>query len=479
MLTFEDTLFPMCNQKNNFGGIILSTHHELLEKSKKHLWLPFTQMKDYDKDPLIIESGKGIMLKDTEGKTYYDGFSSVWLNVFGHQKEELNAAIRNQLEKIAHSTLLGMTNRPATELAERLIDITPEGLTRVFYSDSGATSVEIALKMAYQYWKNKNIEGKDKFITMKNGYHGDTIGAVSVGAVDTFHRMYEKLMFESIHVPYPYVYRHPSGDSKTCKDTCLQALKETLEKHHTEVAALTIEAMMQGAAGMILMPDGFLSEVRKLCTEYDVLLIVDEVATGFGRTGEMFACDHEGVVPDIMTVGKGLTGGYLPVAATISTEKIYEAFYDDYTNMKTLFHGHSYTGNQLGCAVALANLDLFEKEDIIANVQEKSLLIESELESLRQLKHVGDIRQLGFMVGIELVKDKTTKEPFPWEDRMGYKVSLEMRQRGMITRPLGDNIIFMPPLSSTEQDIKEMVRIMKEAIQHVTTNTKSSVASIQ
>lgn len=206
---------------------------------------------------------------------------------------------------------------------------------------------------------------------------------------------------------------------------------------------------------------------------------MDEVATGFGRTGEMFACDHEGVVPDIMTVGKGLTGGYLPVAATISTEKIYEAFYDDYTNMKTLFHGHSYTGNQLGCAVALANLDLFEKEDIIANVQEKSLLIESELESLRQLKHVGDIRQLGFMVGIELVKDKTTKEPFPWEDRMGYKVSLEMRQRGMITRPLGDNIIFMPPLSSTEQDIKEMVRIMKEAIQHVTTNTKSSVASIQ
>lgn len=455
----------------------MSTHDELIQKSKEYLWLPFTQMKDYEQDPLVIESGEGVMLKDTEGNEYYDGFSSVWLNVHGHRKKELDDAIRAQLEKISHSTLLGMTNRPATELAERLINITPEGLTRVFYSDSGATSVEIALKMAYQYWKNKNIEGKDKFITMKNGYHGDTIGAVSVGAVDTFHRIYEKLMFESFHVPFPYVYRHPSGDPDICKEECLKELKKTLENHHHEIAALTIEAMMQGAAGMILMPDGFLTEVRNLCTEYNVLLIVDEVATGFGRTGEMFACDHEGVVPDIMTVGKGLTGGYLPIAATISTEEIYEAFYDDYIHMKTLFHGHSYTGNQLGCAVALANLDLFERENIVAQVQQKSSFIEAELTSLHELDYVGDIRQLGFMVGIELVQEKETKKPFPWEERVGYAVSLEMRRLGMLTRPLGDNIVFMPPLSSSEEEIREMIRIIKEAIQNVTTKRETTVGS--
>lgn len=444
------------------------THDELVDKSKEYLWLPFTQMKDYEQDPLVIESGDGIMLKDTEGNTYYDGFSSVWLNVHGHRKKELDDALRAQLEKIAHSTLLGMTNRPATELAERLIKITPNGLTRVFYSDSGATSIEIALKMAFQYWKNKNIAGKDKFITMKNGYHGDTIGAVSVGAVDTFHRMYEKLMFESFHVPFPYVYRHPSGDPEICRADCLKALENTLENHHHEVAALTIEAMVQGAAGMVVMPDGFLTEVRQLCTKYDVLLIVDEVATGFGRTGKMFACDHENITPDIMTIGKGLTGGYLPIAATITTEQIYEAFYANYTQMKTLFHGHSYTGNPLGCAVALANLDLFEREKIIEKVRQKSIFIASELKALQALEHVGDVRQLGFMVGIELVQDKETKEPFPWEERVGYAVSLEIRRLGMITRPLGDNIVFMPPLSSTEMEIKEMIRIMKEAIQHVT-----------
>lgn len=444
------------------------THDELVDKSKEYLWLPFTQMKDYEQDPLVIESGDGIMLKDTEGNTYYDGFSSVWLNVHGHRKKELDDAIRAQLEKIAHSTLLGMTNRPATELAERLIKITPNGLTRVFYSDSGATSIEIALKMAFQYWKNKNIAGKDKFITMKNGYHGDTIGAVSVGAVDTFHRMYEKLMFESFHVPFPYVYRHPSGDPEICRADSLKALENTLENHHHEVAALTIEAMVQGAAGMVVMPDGFLTEVRQLCTKYDVLLIVDEVATGFGRTEKMFACDHENITPDIMTIGKGLTGGYLPIAATITTEQIYEAFYADYTQMKTLFHGHSYTGNPLGCAVALANLDLFEREKIIEKVRQKSIFIASELKALQALEHVGDVRQLGFMAGIELVQDKETKEPFPWEERVGYAVSLEIRRLGMITRPLGDNIVFMPPLSSTEMEIKEMIRIMKEAIQHVT-----------
>lgn len=442
----------------------LTDHEDLIQKSKQYLWLPFTQMKDYDQHPLMIESGEGVKLRDTNGKAYYDGFSSVWLNVHGHRKEELNQAIREQLEHIAHSTMLGMSNVPATLLAERLVKLTPNGLDRVFYSDSGATAVEIAIKMAFQYWKNIGVKGKERFITMKNGYHGDTVGAVSVGAIDVFHQLYQPLLFHSYKVPYPYVYRYENGDAEACKKHCLHVLQETLEAHHHEVAALIVEPMMQGAGGMINMPRGFLRELKTLCEAYNVLVIFDEVATGFGRTGHMFACEHEGVTPDIMTAGKGLTGGYLPVAVTITSEKIYEAFYADYTELKTFFHGHSYTGNQLGCAVALANLDLMQKEQTVQGVQQRATFVEQQLAQLAELEHVGDIRQLGFMVGIELVQDKRTKEPFPWEQRMGYHVSLQMREDGMLTRPMGDVLVFMPPLCSTEHELAEMIQIMKQAI---------------
>ncbi|RBW68315.1 adenosylmethionine--8-amino-7-oxononanoate transaminase [Bacillus taeanensis] len=447
---------------------MIDKHKELIEKSKQYLWLPFTQMQDYDNDPLIIESGEGVLLKDTEGKTYYDGFSSVWLNVHGHRKKELDDAIRTQLDKIAHSTLLGMTNVPAVELAERLAQLTPKGLDRVFYSDSGAAAVEIALKMAFQYWQNIGKPEKQKFVTMTNGYHGDTVGAVSVGNIDIFHKVYKPLLFESYKVSYPYVYRHSSGDTDVCRDECLAELQAMLEERHNEIAAVIVEPMMQGAGGMILMPEGFLAGAARLCQEYDVLLITDEVATGFGRTGEMFAVNHEGVVPDIITAGKGITGGYLPIAITMTNERIYQAFYDDYTKLKTFFHGHSYTGNQLGCAVALANLDLFESEKIVANVKEKSMLIKEELECFNELAHVGDIRHIGFMAGIELVNNKESKQPFQWEKRTGYKVSLKMRELGMLTRPLGDVIAFLPPLASSPQDLKAMIAIMKEAIQTVT-----------
>ncbi|WP_227935308.1 adenosylmethionine--8-amino-7-oxononanoate transaminase [Alkalihalobacillus deserti] len=448
--------------------------HELIEKSKKHLWLPFTQMKDYDQDPLMIESGDGIKVKDINGKEYYDGFSSVWLNVHGHRKKELDQAIRNQLEKIAHSTLLGMTNVPATELAEKLIEITPENLTRVFYSDSGAEAMEIALKMAFQYWSNVGKPQKQKFISMRNGYHGDTIGAVSVGSIDLFHHVYGALMFDSFKAPIPNVYRSNSKDPEQCRDECLQALEELLVESHEEIAALSIESMVQGAAGMIVMPEGFLSGVRALCTKYDVLMIVDEVATGFGRTGKMFACEHENVQPDLMAAGKGITGGYLPIAVTFTTEKIYQAFYDDYEKLKTFFHGHSYTGNQLGCAVAIENLRLFESETIVENVASKSKELKTMLEEFNSFAHVGDVRQLGFMCGIELVHDKSTKEPFPSERRIGYKVSLKMRELGMLTRPLGDVIVFMPPLVSTKTELLEMVNIMKVAIEVITREEAAS-----
>lgn len=444
--------------------------HELIEKSKKHLWLPFTQMKDYDEDPLIIESGDGIKIKDIYGKEYYDGFSSVWLNVHGHRKKELDDAIKNQLDKIAHSTLLGMTNVPATELAEKLTELSPEKLTRVFYSDSGAEAMEIALKMAFQYWKNIGRPEKQKFISMKNGYHGDTVGAVSIGSIDLFHQVYGALMFESFKVPIPNVYRSELDDPAECRDECLNTLGQLLIESHEEIAALSIESMVQGAGGITVMPEGFLAGVRELCTKYDVLMIVDEVATGFGRTGKMFACDHEGVQPDLMAAGKGITGGYLPIAVTFTTEEIYEAFYDDYQTLKTFFHGHSYTGNQLGCAVAIENLRLFESEKITEKVAQKSKVLKTILKDLDILTHVGDIRQLGFMCGIELVQSKETKDAFPSEKRVGYQVSLKMRELGMLTRPMGDVIVFMPPLVSTKEELEAMVAIMKEAIYEVTSS---------
>lgn len=447
---------------------------DLIEKSKKYLWLPFTQMKDYDENPFIIESGNGIKVKDIEGKEYYDGFSALWLNVHGHRKQELDAAIKKQLDKIAHSTSLGMTNVPATELAEKLIEITPEKLTRVFYSDSGAEAMEIALKMAFQYWMNIGRREKQKFIAMQNGYHGDTIGAVSVGSIDLYHQVYGPLMFESFKAPIPYVYHSKSGDPVQCRDECLDILEQLLIERNQEIAALTIESMVQGAGGMIVMPEGFLAGVRKLCTKYDVLMIVDEVAAGFGRTGKMFACEHEGVQPDIMAVGKGITGGYLPIAATLTTEEIYMAFYDDYEKLKTLFHGHSYTGNQLGCAVAIENLRLFESENIVEQVAKKAEYLHILLqEQLQSLPHVGDIRQLGFMCGIELVHSKETKEPFAAHKRVGYQVTLKMRELGMLTRPLGDVIVFFPPLVSTQEELKAMVTIMKEAIIEVTNGVTS------
>lgn len=446
----------------------------LLKSSLQHLWLPFTQMTDYERDPLIIESGEGVRVKDIDGNEYLDGYSSLWLNVHGHQRNEINEAIKQQLDSIAHSTLLGAANVPAIQLAEKLIDIAPNGLQRVFYSDSGATSVEIAIKMAYQYWQNNGHTQKKKFVSLSNGYHGDTIGAISVGAVDLFHRVYGSLMFDTLKAPFPLVYRHPSQDEAYVRDEALRELRRIFEENHEELAGITVEAIMQGAGGMNKMPDGYLKGVEQLCREFNVLLIVDEVATGFGRTGKMFAVEHEGVEPDLMTVAKGITGGYLPIAATLTTEAIYEAFYGEYEELKTFFHGHSYTGNQLGCAAALANLDIFEKENIVDQAAEKGAFIKEELKQLEELDHVGDVRQLGLMCGIELVKDKETGEPFPWQERAAYLATLEMRKRGMLTRPLGDVVVFMPPIASTYDDLRDMITIMKEAIKESTEQLAAS-----
>lgn len=447
---------------------MITDFERLAAMNKNHLWHPFTQMKDYNNaDPLIIERGEGIMLYDVQGRAYYDGFSSVWLNVHGHNVPELNQAITEQLGRVAHSTLLGMANVPAIELAEKLVEITPEGLKKVFYSDSGATGVEIAIKMAFQYWHNKGIRGKTKFVTMNQAYHGDTIGAVSVGAIPLYHDTFRPMLFSSYTIPYPYAYRHAGGETQAMEDTLVE-LRHLLETKSDEIAALIVEPIVQGAGGIIVMPSGCLRQMAALCREYGVLLIADEVATGFGRTGAMFACNLEDVSPDLMVIGKGLTGGYLPVAATLATDEVYEAFYADYEEQKTFFHGHSYTGNPLGCAVALASLKLFEERNMIEGVRAKASFVQQKLAALKDYQHVGEIRQKGLMIGIELVRDKVSREPYDWADRIGVRTTLRARELGMLTRPLGNVIVFIPPLSSNVAELDAMTNILMESILHVT-----------
>lgn len=449
-------------------GTSTAAYAELLEKNRRFLWNPFTQMKDYlAEEPVVIERAEGVKLVDVDGVEYYDGNSSLWLNVHGHNRAELNDAIVSQLEKVAHSTLLGMANVPALELAERLVEITPSRLAKVFFSDSGATAVEIGLKVAFAYWRRVGRPEKSKFVAFDNGYHGDTIGSMSVGGIDLFHSEFGPLLFPCERVSFPHAYRF-AGSEEECADASLAELQALFEKRGDTIACLVVEPLVQAAAGMRTMPPGFLAELQRLCREHEVLFFADEVATGFGRTGELFACEHEGVEPDIMTLGKGLTGGYLPVAATLVSDAIYDAFYRDFAELKALYHGHSFTGNQLGCAVALASLDLFEHDGLVAHVQESSRLVARRLEQVAGLPHVGDARRRGLMVGIELVADRATKEPFDWRDRTGHAVCVRARELGMITRPLGDVVVFMPPLVSEPDDLEAMLSILYQAIADVT-----------
>jgi adenosylmethionine-8-amino-7-oxononanoate aminotransferase len=437
---------------------------------KKHLWHPFTQMKEWhDEDPLIITEGRGSFLKDINGRWYLDGVSSIWVTLHGHRKKEINNAIKEQASLISHSTLLGLTHPPAIELAEKIVKITPEKLTRVFYSDNGSTAVEIGLKMACQYWQLKGIKEKKRFISLKNAYHGDTIGAVSVGGIDIFHKIFSPLLFKSYKAPSPYCYRcklkkeHPS-----CRLQCLKEMEAVLSKDHRKIAGLIIEPLVQGAGGMIVSPPGYLKGVRRLCNKYKVLLIADEVATGFGRTGRMFACEHEDVMPDILCIAKGITGGYLPLAATITTEKVYKMFLGDYKDLKTFFHGHTYTGNQLACAAAIANIGLFKKERTLQKMQPKIKLLKKELQKIAELPHVGNVRQKGFMIGIELVRDKKQKRPYALKDKMGIKVCSNARNKGLIIRPLGNVIVLMPHLSVSREELKQMTATVSESIREAT-----------
>jgi len=408
------------------------------------VWHPFTQQQGWsEEEPLMIERGEGSCLFDTKGRRYLDGTAALWCNVHGHRHPTIDRAVREQLDRVAHTTMLGLSHPVATELAARLVAIAPEGLSRVFYSDSGSTAAEIALKIAFQYQQQRGGEHarRTKFVRLREAYHGDTIGSVSVGGIDLFHSTYRPLLFET-HVVEP-------GDAGD--------LERVLATHGEEIAGAIVEPLVQGAAGILLQPEGYLRAARKLCDRHGVLLICDEVATGFGRTGTMFACEQEGVSPDLMCLAKGITGGYLPLAATLATEEIYEGFLGNYEEFKTFFHGHTYTGNPLACAAALANLDVFEQERTLERLQPKIALLEELLTGVAAMAEVAEVRQKGVMVGIDLGDHDDSL-------RMGHRVTIEARKRGAFIRPLGNTVVLMPPLSISEDELRELAGIARESV---------------
>ncbi len=446
----------------------------LEEWDKEFFWHPFTQMKVYrEEENIIVEKGEGVYIYDIYGNKYLDGVSSLWCNVHGHNHPKLNKALKDQIDKIAHFTTLGASNVPAVVFAKNLIDVAPPKLKKVFYSEDGAEAMEIAIKIAYHYWHNKGEKQKNKFVTLSEAYHGDTIGSVSVGGINIFHEKYKPLLFDVYKMPSPYLEAVKiAGRDKALEYDTTKLLIEEIEqfifKNHQEIAAFVLEAGVQGAAGILPFPKGYLKEVRRLCDEYNLLMIVDEVATGFGRTGYMFASEKEGIEPDIMALGKGITGGYLPLAATLVTDEIFNEFLGEFGEAKHFYHGHTYTGNPLACSVAIANLEVFEEEQTLKKLKPRIKQLEERLKEFWNLKHVGDVRQYGFMAGIELVKDKKEMKPYPYGDRIGFKVAKEMIKRGIWVRPLGDVMVIMPPLIITEKELNYFLDCMIDSIKAVT-----------
>jgi adenosylmethionine-8-amino-7-oxononanoate aminotransferase len=444
----------------------------LAPSPSSHLWHPFTQMQGWESESApAVETADGCCLMDEHGRRYIDGVSSLWCNVHGHRHPHIDAAVRDQLGKVAHTTMLGLSHRGAEELARRLVTLAPGSsgeragpLTRVFYSDSGSTAVEVALKMAFQYWQQAadRCPPRTGFVCLEDAYHGDTVGSVSLGGIELFHSLYRPLLFDSHTVP--------AGDAS--------ALAQVLAEHTDEIAAVVVEPLVQGAAGMRLQPAGYLRAVRELCDRHGIFLICDEVATGFGRTGTMFACEQESVVPDFLCLAKGLSGGYLPLAATLTTERVYEGFLGEHTEFRTFFHGHTYTGNPLACAAALASLEVFEEERTLARLREKIRLLEQLIADLiSPLDHVAEVRQRGFMCGIELAADARSGTSYDPLLRMGHQVTLEARERGAIVRPLGDVVVLMPPLSIAPDLLEDLVEIVSDSVAAATGQAIEALAA--
>ncbi len=445
-------------------------HERLWQADHRHLWHPFTQMSDWlAEEPLIVDGAEGPYLVDTLGNRYLDGVSSLWCNVHGHRVPEIDRAITAQLGKVAHSTLLGLASTASIECAEALAAIVPRGLTRVFFSDAGATAVEIALKMAFQHHQLRGDPERKEFVALRGGYHGDTIGAVSLGGIDLFHRIFEPLLFGVHHAPQPYCYRCPLGKAwPECGMACADEVEKIFEARAGKIAALVLEPVMQGADGMIAQPPGYVRRMREICDRHGALLVCDEVATGFGRTGTLFAVEQEGVVPDVLTVAKGLTGGYLPLAATVTSERVFESFLGPFEEKRTFFHGHTYAGNPLACAAATASMRLLAERKVIEGLPAKIAALSRALAPALRQEHVGEVRQRGLMVGIELVRDRATREEYAYGLRAGHQVTLEARGLGAILRPLGNVVVLMPPLAMTEAELERLAAIALRSVERVT-----------
>ena len=437
------------------------------------VWYPFTQMQEFAEfSPLSITAAQGCWLEDAHGNKYLDAISSLWANIHGHRHPVIDAAIREQLDRVAHTTMLGLSHPGGIALARELVKLTPQVLTRVFYSDSGATAVEIALKMAYQYWQLRGEKQKYKFLKLSEAYHGDTIGAVSLGGMDIFHERFDKLLFDTVKVPTPHLYRHPFTEhpEKDIIERYFSLSADLIAEQADQACGFIVEPIVQGAAGMIVHPSGYLKHVREHTRKHGLLLIADEVAVGFGRTGKLFASQWENVSPDLLCLGKGITGGYLPLAATMATDEIFSAFLGKFKELKTFFHGHTYTGNPLACAAAQASLKVFTEEKTLSEhvFGPKADKYTKGMKKLEQLEHVGSARYKGLMGGVEVVKDKRTKEAYPFEERVGHQIVMEARRQGVMLRPLGDVIVLMPPLAVSLDELDLMFTVTEKAICSIT-----------
>jgi len=430
------------------------------------LWHPCTQMKDHEQLPLIpIQRGKGVWLFDFDGKRYLDAISSWWVNLFGHANEYINSALSRQVEQLEHVILAGFSHEPVIRLSERLVALAPSGLTRCFYADNGSSAVEVALKMSFHYWRNAGLPSKCRFATLSNSYHGETLGALSVGDVGLYKQTYQALLMDVVTLPTPDLFNKPEGESEVDYVDRLYPQTEALLRQHAEqLSALIVEPLVQCAGNMRMYPAHYLSRLRRSCDELNIHLIADEIAVGFGRTGTLFACEQAAISPDFMCLSKGLTGGYLPLSLVMCSEAVYQAFYDDYENLTAFLHSHSYTGNALACAVANASLDLFEQNAVLQANQKRIKQIQCLLEAFKQHPHIGDVRQLGMIAALEMVEDKDKKQAFPWQQRRGLQVYRHALKQGVLLRPLGNVIYFMPPYVINEDEIELMIAVAEQGI---------------
>lgn len=453
----------------------MSQNQQLMQRDLSVLWHPCTQMKDHERLPLIpIRRGRGVWLEDFDGNRYIDAISSWWVNIFGHANERINNRIKAQLDSLEHVILAGFSHEPAIELAERLTAIAPEGLTRCFYADNGSSGVEVALKMSFHYWRNCGRDDKTKFVTLGNSYHGETLAALAVGDVELYKKTYEPLLMHTFVAPSPDCYHREAGESwQSFSERKFVEMYTLLEAHHQEICAVIVEPLVQCAGNMRMYHPVYLQKLRQACDHFGIHLIADEIAVGFGRTGTLFACEQAGITPDFMCLSKGLTGGYLPLCAVLTRESIYAAFYDDYASLKGFLHSHSYTGNPLACAAALETLDIFAEDDVIRRNQGLSKKMAAATAHFKDHPHVAEVRQTGMILAIEMVADKATKTPYPWQQRRGLQVYEYSLKKNALLRPLGNVVYFMPPYVITEEEIDHLATVAWEGIEAATKNSKS------